>query len=341
MTRVDVAVVGGGLAGLVAAARLQAAGRSVVVLDKGRAPGGRCATRTVGRGAADTGAQFFTVRGDTFEELVASWRDQGLGVRRWAGGWARAEHVDAGPGAAISGEDGHPRYAVEGGMKRIGLHLARGLRVRSGALVESVGRDTEGWVLGVRESPPVRAGAVVLTPPLPQTLALLHAGSVQLDEDLEARLRAHQYDPCIALVLGLDRPPSLPEPGGVQLASGPVTWLADNAAKGASSAPSLTVHAAPDYSLIHYGEDEESVARDLRAKVLPWLGGAQPVAWQLFRWRYSAPRRPEDVGALSVHGPEVDPRHPLVLAGDLYAGAKIEGAVTSGVAAADRVLAAA
>jgi predicted NAD/FAD-dependent oxidoreductase len=62
----------------------------------------------------------------------------------------------------------------------------------------------------------------------------------------------------------------------------------------------------------------------------PWLAGARPVATEVFRWRYSKPRHPDERGALMVTG---DPG-PLVLAGDALAGAKVEGAVTSGLGAA-------
>jgi predicted NAD/FAD-dependent oxidoreductase len=40
-------VIGAGLAGLTAARRLQDRGHTVVVVDKGRAPGGRMATRRI------------------------------------------------------------------------------------------------------------------------------------------------------------------------------------------------------------------------------------------------------------------------------------------------------
>jgi ribulose 1,5-bisphosphate synthetase/thiazole synthase len=55
----DVVVVGAGIAGLTAARALASAGSEVLVLDKGRGPGGRASTRCAGEHAAI---------------LVAAWR---------------------------------------------------------------------------------------------------------------------------------------------------------------------------------------------------------------------------------------------------------------------------
>src|SRR3712207_9580914 len=66
-------VVGAGISGLLAARELQAEGWRVTVLDKGRGVGGRMATRRVGGGNFDHGAQFFTVRGGRFAGLVEGW----------------------------------------------------------------------------------------------------------------------------------------------------------------------------------------------------------------------------------------------------------------------------
>ena len=54
-------VVGAGIAGLCSAHVLQDSGMPVVVLDQGRAVGGRLATRVIKQGVFDYGAQFFTV----------------------------------------------------------------------------------------------------------------------------------------------------------------------------------------------------------------------------------------------------------------------------------------
>lgn len=333
MSDVDVLVVGAGLAGLTAARALRDAGRAPVLLDKARRAGGRCATRTLAGATVDTGAQFFTARGDALRGQVAAWEAQGL-VRRWADGFARAGAIADGPASADTGGDGHPRYSVVGGMNRLPATLAGELDVRPRTRVTSVGGGAGAWLVSGLDGDGAerrwRADAVLLTPPLPQTLALLAAGEVEYGEDLGARLRGLAYEPCLTLMLALDGDPGLPEPGAVQFAGGPVAWLADNVAKGASSAPSLTVHARWDWSETFYGADDAQVSAQLLAAVRPWLAGAEPLAAEVFRWRYSKPRAPEDVGALLLTR---DPA-PLVLAGDVLAGAKVEGAITSGGEAA-------
>jgi cation diffusion facilitator CzcD-associated flavoprotein CzcO len=70
---VDVLVVGAGLAGLLAANQLQAAGHTVLVVEKGRGVGGRLATWRLGPGRGDYGAQFFTVREPQFQAIVDEW----------------------------------------------------------------------------------------------------------------------------------------------------------------------------------------------------------------------------------------------------------------------------
>jgi len=52
-----VVVIGAGLAGLMSAQQLQESGHDVVVLDKGKSPGGRLATRRIGDATLDHGAQ--------------------------------------------------------------------------------------------------------------------------------------------------------------------------------------------------------------------------------------------------------------------------------------------
>jgi len=58
----DILILGAGLAGLLAAADLQASGFQSLVVDKGRGVGGRLASRRIGSATFDHGAQFITAR---------------------------------------------------------------------------------------------------------------------------------------------------------------------------------------------------------------------------------------------------------------------------------------
>jgi renalase len=133
----DVLVVGAGLSGLMAARALQERGLRVTLVDKGQSVGGRLATRRVGPGRADHGAQFFTARTPEFQSRVDAWAAAGL-VYRWSTGWARGS-LDAAP------PDGHARYAARGGMNALAKHLAGGLDVRVRTRLPRIRATDGGW----------------------------------------------------------------------------------------------------------------------------------------------------------------------------------------------------
>jgi len=318
-----VVIVGAGLAGLMAGRTLAAAGHEVILVDKGRSPGGRLATRRIGDATLDHGAQFFTVRDAAFAEDVAGWEADGL-VRVWCRGF----EVD----------DGHARYAVRGGMNALAKHLATGLDVRCSTLAfalrpgqERPGGDGPGrraWSLGLDDGTGIDADAVVLTCPLPQSFSLMITASLELPP----ALRGTDYDRTLALLAVLDGDPAIPPPGGVQHAGEVFSFIGDNRAKGVSAVPAVTFHATPAWSLAWW--DRPDGLEALLDAAAPWLGSATVVTAQLKRWRFATPQAiwPEACWR-SDDGPG-----PLVLAGDAFAGPRVEGAALSGRAAAAAIL---
>ncbi|MGI8574185.1 MAG: NAD(P)/FAD-dependent oxidoreductase [Egibacteraceae bacterium] len=333
----DVLVVGAGLAGLVAATALRGRGADVLLIDAGEQAGGRLATRRLGGATLDDGAQFFTVRHADFAELVECWQESGCPIGVWSHGFARAPSIASPPGAAEAQQDGHPRHIVRGGMQVLAAYLARGLGVRNACRVVAVRARPGGWEARTRQGEALTAHAVVLTPPLPQALPLIAAETLieRANTQLVADLRAVDYAPCLSLLAALDGAPGLPEPGGVQFDEGPVRFLADNATKQISPEPALTVHAAEAFSRTRADERDEAIREELLGLARPWLGGARVDRSELTRWRYAQPSPPREERAVTLIAASPDEVGPLVLAGDAFAGAKVEGAALSGLAAAE------
>jgi len=341
----DVLVVGAGLAGLTAAAALADRGRTVRLLDKAAGPGGRLATRRIDGATLDHGAQFFTVRSDEFTSLTRRWRAGGVPIEQWSSGFVQASDIrDGHDGITSTGGDGHARYSVRGGMNELARALARDLAVgRPPARFVPGEQVTAVWVRDGRwhvaatgaDGPSMhRAGALLCTPPVPQTLALFARGGTRLSTQIAATLDAITYDPCLALLVVLDGDPVLRGPGGVQFASGPVRWLADNARKDVSARPAITVHASGPWSRAWFDADDDEVGSTLHAWLRPWLGDARVVASQITRWRYAQPRDLVEQAALAT---DIDGAH-VAFAGDAFGHARVEGAARSGLAAAEALL---
>lgn len=304
-------IVGAGMAGLTAASALSAGGWQVTVVDKGRGVGGRMATRRIGDARFDHGAQFFTVRDPKFQEQVELWVGRG-----WVAPWFE--------------DGGHVRNMVIGGMSQLAKHLAAPLNVRTGVKLSEVRPLGRGWKATSDTGETYDADALLLTAPPEQSLALLGDCAGGLADGVVAELQAVDFDPCFALMVLLNGPSQVPEPGYFRPESGPLEWLADNSRKGVSAGLSsaLTVHATGDFSRLNFDRPTDEVASQLLAAAAPWLGSSVE-SWQLHRWKYAKPVAGTWPGSLFSQTPSR-----VAFAGDGLAGGRVEGAFISGLAAA-------
>lgn len=303
-----VVVVGAGISGLLAARALRARGVPVVVVEKSRGFGGRLATKRVGAACFDQGAQYFTARSSRFSAAVAEWRDRGV-VAPWPG----STH----------------RLVAKPSMNALGKMLADGVEVRREWHVRSARRADGVWVLTADGRPPLRAGRLVVTAPVPQSLALFDAG--QLPPNLLEELGTLRYAPCLALLVTLRGPSDVPAEG-VAPSGEPIRWIADNTKKGvAPGVPAaVTVHLGPAFSADHY----EKTATELATRVLPavqrWLG-ADVADVHVHRWKFSEPTTTHRAPSIWLPGLGVG------FAGDAFGGPRVEGAALSGLDLADRI----
>lgn len=320
-------VIGAGISGLLAAGELQGAGWDVTVLDKGRGVGGRMATRRVGEGTFDHGAQFFTARGERFSGLVDRWLCADAAAV-WTRGFADAE--------GEPNEDGHPRYRGTEGMTSIPKLISGGLDVRTGERVVRVDESDDGWEVVCDSGLRTEGSVLVLALPVPQALGLASSGKYRLPDETRTSLEAVSYDPCLALMVVLDGPSPVPEPGGMQVKGEPLDFIGDNQRKGISSVPAITIHAGPEWSRSHYGDDEAEITRELISLAGDRLGtdfAPAVIDSSLARWRYSWVTNSHPEPFLSA-----SERPPLLFCGDAFGQPKVEGASLSGLATADYLL---
>ncbi|RZV48582.1 MAG: FAD-binding protein [Acidimicrobiales bacterium] len=315
-----VLIVGAGMAGLTAARRLQAQGIDSVVVDKGRVVGGRIASRRAGEARFDHGAQHFSARSAEFAAAVETWAQQGL-VREW---FRSASITDPKRGV-------EPRYVGTDGMRRIIERLADGLDVRTSVAIDRL--EAAGGGVGAVAGDDVVANAAVaiLTPPVPQTRHLLEASGIRCPDDVRVMLEEVEYSACLAVMAQLDGPSGLTD-GHQSLSEGPVAWIADNHQKGVSASPAVTVHSTPEFAAAHLDADPERWA-PLLSEAAGLHLESEIIEATTHRWRYAQPLNTFDVGAIGFHA-----SFPVVLAGEVFSGARVEGAYTSGVAAASAAL---
>ena len=309
----DILIIGGGMAGLSAATALAGSGQRIIVLDKGRGPGGRMAARRVEIGGKqvsfDHGAQYFTARDPAFQAAVAAWEAAGVAAR-----W---------PAAGAEAWVGTP------GMNACVKAMAETLDVRWGVRAERMVRTAEGWRVAAGEQS-FTAATVLVAVPAEQAAALL----AEVAPDLAALAGSVRSAPCWAVMAGFDAP--LDHAADTfRSDTGPVSWAARNSAKpGRSGAETWVIHASPARSreLIDLPKDE--VAQVLLADFFAATGTvpAAPQHLDAQRWLYALPQ------AIKGKAARFDPALNVGIAGDYVHSPRVEGAWLSGAALAQQVL---
>lgn len=321
---VRVAIVGAGPAGLMAAWTLHRRGLDVEVLDKGRRTGGRISTREPAGFSFDHGAQYFTCRDPLVRPHVDGWLEAGV-VAPWTGRIVSLE----GDRAIDKGDT--RRWVGVPRMRSIATHLARGSNPHQDTRITAVEGDESRWRLsdhhGDEHGP---FDVVLLTVPAPQAAPLLDVAPA-----LAARAAAVQMVPCWAVMVGFDQPLEL-DFDGAFVHDALLRWVARNNSKpGRPPGEAWVLHADPDWSRAHLEDDPATVAATLLAVFFEATGLAErrPVHLRAHRWRYSQPTSAMDGDCLW------DSVRRVGAAGDwCRAGGRVEGALLSGMALAERVL---
>ena len=322
----DVLVVGAGWAGLAAADALQAAGRSVVVIEKARGPGGRSATRRHGDWSFDHGAQYFTAYTEDFQLAIRQWSEQGL-----VSPWAEPIHVFGQRPNHISRaerEGSLTRWVGVPGNNAVLKALSDRLSVRYQHKLTELRSTNEGWRVEVEagdQRQAFYAGDLIITAPPAQAAELLGEA-----HPLFEVLNDHPMTPTLALMMGFDQPLAL-DVSAAFVNEGPLSWFCRQSTKPGRDGEAWVLHATPEWSQAWLDQPQDAAASALYRAWAELLGviGSQPTFMQMHRWRYAQSDSPLDRGFLA------DPRSHVWVAGDWCNGNRVEGAWLSGRALAE------
>lgn len=310
-----VAVVGAGIAGLVAARHLAGAGHVVLVIEKSRGLGGRMAARRIGGSVVDHGLPVLDVpAGGILSGLVAELAPDAVHLGDDAIAWSAG--MTALPKALASSVPGPGSVEALLGT-RVGA-------LRRGTHGIEVAQD-QGNSVGVFD-------AVVITAPAPQAAELL----ANSPEPARAEpLRQIAYDPAVMVLVGL----ATDDPGWLATRPdvGLLAYVMNESSKGRPPVDGIV----PLVARLHPGASAQLFdASDdvVLAKALPAIaaalgpGAPHPVWTQVKRWRYCTARSRADQATVNPEG------SPIIVAGDaVAAGPTVEDVARTGEWAARRL----
>jgi predicted NAD/FAD-dependent oxidoreductase len=331
----DVLIIGAGIAGLSAAKVLEAEGFSVALVDKGRGLGGRLATRRTGELRLDHGGQYFTASDARFQAEVEAWLEQGI-VKPW---FDSLTFQDGTP-------DAHPRpryIPTEAGMTSLPKALAQSLKADAylGQRVVKLTQDDQKWQAhlenNMEDAAILEGRQLIVTAPVPQTLALLDASNIALSDAQAHALAGVEYAPSVAVMAVTKHgSPAFDYPHGVAFTDSPsVRWLACNVAKYdqvSENQQAFTIHSTPNYAKAHFDDPFEDLQNDLLSAVegITQISPSDYDTVQVHRWRYALVETPLASPVFALGLPTDFP--PCYLAGDAFGmGSKIETAWLSGL----------
>ncbi len=280
----QIAIIGAGLSGLTAAHALQSQGRRVMVFDKSKGPGGRCATRRNAAGWFDHGAPKVRARTPEFSAQLQQWQADGV----------------------VAPTDGDLCGVGIPFMNAWMRHLAEGVNLKACTHIAAVEQEGRAWRLRGLEGSELQAApnqlfdAVIVAVPAEQAAPLL-APAPELAEAMRAthsrpcwtvmaswpnplptkNQRLHNPDPLVPLAHALCQDHL---PGRAQHRDAPqggTRWV---------------LHAGADWSTQNLDATPDAVTRRLLAALSDTLGVrlARPSWSGAHRWRYAQVAEPQD-----------------------------------------------
>ncbi|MEA5538863.1 FAD-dependent oxidoreductase [Limnoraphis robusta Tam1] len=329
----DIAIIGAGFGGLIAAQDLKQAGYSVILLEKSRGVGGRCATRRVSDIPVDHGVRYLEAAGKQTQNLIQQLTATNV-LQLWM------DKIDVFKDNQLQPQQTQPLYIAPNGMNSVGKELAVGLDIWFNRRVERLTPTlNKTWYLSLEVTHPtatenpeeVEAKAVILAIPAPQALLLLEPLTAELPANFVEQVRSVEYNACITVMAGYEFTHTPPWKAITFPENETIAWVSlDSSKRDNPKQTVLVVQSSAKFAEDYLDTtDLQPVGEMLLNAATDYLSLGKPEWMQVHRWKYAFCRKPLTVPCLTTITPL-----PLVCAGDWCGESQIETALASGKAAA-------
>ena len=316
MTRLSIAIIGAGIAGLALARRLSAFAE-VTIFEKSRGTGGRMATRRGEHGSFDHGAQYFTIRDPAFHDALEPMLDNGT-----VQAWSEPLHRMNSDGQVEKLEDRSPRFVAVPAMTALAKRWASSLNLQTETQIRKISGDPRRWLVETEDERFGPFDWVISSAPAPQTAALM-----PFKEPEQAMLREVRMNGCFTLMIRLPDEARLPL-SACTVEHPVIGWIAANHTKPErDTSPCLVVHANNEWAQTHLDAALDPVRENMLAALaglLPNLPLASAINIALHRWRHASVEQPLGEAFL------LDENRQLAACGDWCLGNRVEAAFLSG-----------
>jgi hypothetical protein len=281
--KVDIVVIGAGIAGLSFARAIKQQGREVLVLERSRAVGGRCATWRHADMALDYGTPFLHGRSPLFWQTV----DELLGAEVLSG-WPQRVQGNGLTCQPRALDPGVRHAALRGGLNTLAKKLAEGIEILRESEVTNIKTIDESIQLsGANFS--LSTQTLVLAAANGESLRLLKDSDFGPSTDgAMALFGLAPTLPTLSLLVCYDTPPAqpawellLPE------TSASIQLISNESSKNAAGDKCcLCIQAQPAWSRQRLNSPAEELARDILRDAVPFLGDwvVKPDWQRTHRW---------------------------------------------------------
>ena len=293
------AIIGAGLAGVTLAKELSKK-HEVTVFEKSHSSAGRMSTRRRSSGgdefSFDHGAQYFTIKGQGFQDAMRPYLDQGI-VQPWA-----AKMVTMTKDGVTPRVSSHPIYVATPSMTGLVKAMATGLDIRHQIEISAItstapNADQAPWQLTDTDGAIYDGFDGVVT-------AIPAKQAAQLIPDAKPDLDQVTMLGCLTVMLGFDDDHAFRPKGAHQwpedataifIEDAPLGFIALNSSKpGRGDKPSVVVQANNAWADPRLDEDPKELEAILHQEIKSTLGidPEKAAVTSFHRWRYAATETP-------------------------------------------------